>query len=70
MNREKGSPFRSSSLEQELLKYNEGVSINEGGSSNSNVRSSLCKRKATSVITFCFPSGAAPLAQCSIKAQL
>ena len=47
MNREEGNPFRSASLEQEFQRHNEGVLINERGSSNLNAKSSLGLRKTT-----------------------
>jgi len=64
MNSEERNPFKSSSLEQEFRKYN------EGSSSNSNAKSSLGKRKATLGITSYFPQGAAVGTQPSIKAKL
>ena len=69
MNSEEENPFRSSSLEQEFHNHNLGISINEGGSRNPNVKSSLGKRKATKGITSYFPQGTTDGAQPSIKAK-
>jgi len=53
MHSEEGNPFRSSSLEQDFHNHNAGISINEGGGSNPNVKSSFGKRK----VTCYFPPG-------------
>ena len=45
MSSEEGNPFRSCTLEQEFHNHNAGISINENGSRNPNVKS-LGKRKA------------------------
>jgi len=70
MNHEEGSPFKSFSLEQEFRRHNEGISIKEDDSINSNAKSSSGKRKANSGITSYFPQGTVPGAQPSIKAKL